>query len=134
MSLVFDTSALMAQSKREPGAVTSDRLLTDGTGPRLIHAVDLCEVNYLMLRSSGRPRAERMIRRLTGIGLETRNDSDAAFWRAVARFTQEIPPASLADCFVIALAERTGATVVTADRPSFRPVVERSICAVTFIR
>lgn len=40
----------------------------------------------------------------------------------------------LADCFVVALANRLDADAMTADHPDFDPIAENGICRVTFIR
>ncbi len=134
VTLVFDASALVAQVKRERGAPTVDQLLADPSQPRLVHVVNLCEVYYHLLKLGGERRAERTMHRLDQVGLETRDDLDWGFWHRVARLKAEFQHASLADCFVIGLAQRVGGTVITADHPSFDPVAARSICPVTFIR
>ena len=134
VTLVFDASALIAQAKREPGAAMVDTLLADATRPRLVHTVNLSKVYYDYLKLGDEPHAQRTLRRWRRVGLQTRQDIDPRFWRAVARLKADIQRSSLADCFVIALALRVGGTVVTADHPSFDPVAARSLCPVTFIR
>ena len=41
---------------------------------------------------------------------------------------------SLADCFAIDLAQRLGATILTADHHEFDTLLDQSICKIRFIR
>lgn len=99
------------------------------------HAVNLCEVYYKAWGRSGEDGANSAIRDLKDMGLIAREDLDEVFWRDVglhkASLKNSIP---LADCFVVALANRLLAEAVTADHPDFDPVKERGLCRVTFIR
>ena len=134
MTLVFDASALIALLKDEPGAAPTETILTDGSTTRFAHAVNLCEVYYHFVKLGDEARVAAELAAFARGGLETRQDMDQTFWQAVARMKAELQHASLTDCFAVALSQRVGGTIITADHPSFDPVAPRSICPVTFIR
>lgn len=134
VTLVFDASALLAQTNDEPGVEQVDRLLADTARNRIVHAVNLCEVYYHFLKRDSWPSAEQALREWERAGLRTRDDIDALFWRDVARIKADVQRVSLGDCFAIALARRVQGTVITADHGEFDLVVARGICPVTFIR
>ena len=134
LPLVFDASALIALLKREPGHVVTRSLLFDRSASRLIHAVNLCEVYYHVVRLADETRASRALRRFEQAGLVTREDLDPRFWRGVARVKANLQRVSLGDSFAIALAQRVGGEVVTADHGEFDLVAARGVCPVQFIR
>lgn len=131
---VFDASALIAFLKDEPGAEATEAFLTDASASKLVHAVNLCEVAYHFMKLNRDAAVAAELDALETAGLETRPDMDPHFWRSVARLKATIQHASLGDSFAIGLAERFGATIVTADRPSFQRAAEAGICRVVFVR
>jgi uncharacterized protein with PIN domain len=70
MSLVFDTSALVAYLNKEPGADLVESLLLDNPGQCYVHAINLCEVFYPLLRIEGADAAHEAISALVDVGLE----------------------------------------------------------------
>jgi PIN domain nuclease of toxin-antitoxin system len=133
MSTVIDASALIAFLRDEAGAEAVQNLL----GPPqtcYVHALNLCEVYYDFWRASTQEAAESAITDLIGLGIEERNDMDPEFWRGVGRLKAVYRRVSLADCCALALADRLGAGLVTADRHDFEPLLAAGICQIEFIR
>lgn len=138
---VMDASALTARVRREPGAAVVDGLFRNVNASLLAHAVNVCEVYYDTLRDASKTQsppdalqvAENTLQALYVSGLQVRADMDDAFWRQVGQFKVSPGKMSLADCFVLALSVRTGATLVTGDH-EFDPVAASSLCPVLFIR
>ncbi len=143
MSLVFDSSALLALLKGEPGSDFVRELLEDADVPKLAHAVNLCEVFYDFLargaaETASAETASEAISDLFSLGIEERGDSDGPFWRDVATViaTQRRSGHRLAlgDAWGVALARRLDADFVTADRGELEAVAAAGLCRVTFIR
>ncbi len=125
---------MIAYLRGEPGAdVVESALMGDG-GPCTAHAINLCEVYYKFVRASGEAVAKSAIQDLRDIGGYVRTDLDQPFWQDVGRYKAAIGSMPLADCFVIALANRFDGEAMTADHPDFDPISDRGICRVTFIR
>lgn len=57
-----------------------------------------------------------------------------AFWQDAGRLKAQLMRVSLADCYCLALARRTGGDVPTADHHEFDALVPRGICPIRFIR
>jgi PIN domain nuclease of toxin-antitoxin system len=130
---VLDASAMVALLRDEPGARVVEDCLAIEPPACIAHAVNLCEVFYTFLEDSGEDAARGAINDLRGAGLIVREDMDEAFWQEVGRFKVRfrIP---LADSFVLSLADRFGAEIVTSDRGDFEPIAKSGLCRVTFIR
>jgi len=130
---VLDASAIVAFLRREPGAeIVKECLVVDP--PRcMVHAINLCEVFYAFLKRSDEDAAALAVETVRSIGVIVREDMDEAFWQQAGRYKTRfrIP---LADAFVLSLADRFGAEVVTSDRGDFEPIAESGACRVTFIR
>lgn len=125
---------MLAYLRDETGAETVEALLVDDNESCVAHAVNLCEVYYKWLRAAGESVARSAIHDLTADGLVVREDLDEAFWLEVGGHKATMRSVPLADCFVVALANRLDAKAVTADHPDFDPISEQGICRVTFIR
>ena len=134
MNIILDACAVIALFRGELGAEVVEQYLLNPEYSCSIHAVNLCEVYYEFLRVDGVEEAERVTQELIDIGVNIRSDLDDAFWRAIASYKATIRRISLADCFVLALANKLGGTVLTSDRKEFEPVMILNICPITFIR
>jgi PIN domain nuclease of toxin-antitoxin system len=132
MTLVLDSSALIAYLKQEPGAPLVRALIERNRCH--VHAINLCEVYYDFLRSQGGPAATRMLVDVVGLGVVIQEDMDSEFWQQVGRYKADLRRVSLADCFCITLARRLQAPVVTTDHHEFDAVERKGVCAVRFIR
>ena len=133
MSTVIDASALIAFLRDEPGSDVVENVLS---APKkcYAHALNLCEVYYDFFRASNQDTAEAAISDLFGLGIEERADMDGEFWREVGRLKAVHRKVSLADCCALALAQRLGAHLVSADRHEFEPILLAGICQIDFIR
>ncbi len=130
---MLDACAMIAYLKDEDGAEVVERYLA-GDEECIAHVVNLCEVYYEYLRDEDEEAATSVIEDLKGDGLEVRDDLDEPFWREVGRLKATPVRISLADCFLIALSNRTAARVVSSDHHELDAVAEQGICEVEFIR
>lgn len=124
---------MIAFLRREKGDDIVAELLKSRPPVCLAHAVNLCEVFYDFLRSHGESAAVAAVDRMRAIGLSVREDMDEGFWREAGRLKVRFRM-SLADAMAVALAERSGAELITSDRGDFEPVAQSGICPVRFIR
>jgi predicted nucleic acid-binding protein len=133
MSTVIDACALIAFLRDEPGAEAVQSLFAL---PQTcyVHALNLCEVYYDFWRASNREAAESAIADLLSLGIQERDDMDSGFWREAGRVKAIYRRVSLADCCALALANRLGARLVTADRHEFEPLLAAGVCQIEFIR
>jgi PIN domain nuclease of toxin-antitoxin system len=126
---------MIAYLRDETGADIVQNLLVDDTELCMAHAINLCEVYYKLVRYTDEEEVRSAIQDLLEAkGLAVREDLDEAFWLDVGRHKAAMGSVPLADCFVVTLANRTEADVVTADHPDFDPIEEQGICQVRFIR
>lgn len=125
---------MLAYLRAEPGADEVEDRLVDESEICMAHAVNLCEIYYKLTRTADEGEAKSAIQDLKAMGVVVREDLDEAFWLDVGAYKAAMRSVPLADCFVVALANRTGAEAVTADHPDFDPISEQGICRVKFIR
>ncbi len=130
----MDANALVASLRGEPGAEVTDSLLADPAVACIAHSVNLCEVYYDSLRGKAPEAAEKALAVLFALGLTERPDMDKAFWQLVGQLKVSPGKISLADCFALALAIRTGGTLVTSDHHEFDAVAPLGLCPILFIR
>lgn len=130
---VMDACALIAYLKQEPGGSEVERLLDDPDRECYVHAVNLCEVYYQIMRSSDEKTAQLSLDLIRAAGLIILEDMDEVFWKAVAQIKAR-GKISLADCFCLCLAIRLGGRVVTSDHGEFDPLVPLELCPILFIR
>lgn len=125
---------MLAYLRAEPGADAVEDLLADDNELCMAHAINLCEVYYKLRRYEDESNVRFAMQEFGDRGLVVRQDLDEAFWLDVGRHKAAMKSVPLADCFVVALANRADADAVTADHPDFDSVSEQGICRVTFIR
>lgn len=131
---VFDACALLAFLGREPGATVIDGLLADAGNLCLVHAINLCEVYYDIVRRGSSTLAREAIADLIAVGIQVRDDMEEAFWQQAGNLKVTPGKLSLADCFALALTMRTGATLVTSDHHEFDRIDMLKLCTILFIR
>lgn len=131
---VLDACALIAFLSREPGASVVDGLLIDPNNVCLAHAINVCEVYYDLIRQRDVPTARQAVADLVAVGVQVRQDMDTGFWQQVGELKVNPGKLSLADCFALALAIQTRATLVTSDHREFDPIVPLGLCPILFIR
>jgi PIN domain nuclease of toxin-antitoxin system len=134
MTTVFDASVLIAFLGMEQGALVVRQTLRDSRGECYVHAANLCEVYYHIVRIRDVTTADRTVDRLKGIGITVREDMDSAIWRDAGRLKAAYVRVSLADCYCLALARRVGGEVLTADHHEFDALVPHGLCPIRFIR
>jgi PIN domain nuclease of toxin-antitoxin system len=132
--IILDACAVIAFFRGETGDDIVANYLFDDGFQCLIHSVNLCEIYYDFLRSSGQAEAENMLTDLESVGVQFNSDLSVDFWKQVSRYKANIRRISLADCFALTLANREGGILVTSDRKEFEPVVPLNICQINFIR
>jgi PIN domain nuclease of toxin-antitoxin system len=130
---VLDACALIAFLRREPGADLVRDLLRDPNNACQVHAINLCEVYYDIVRVAGEATAQASLTDLNSVGLIVREDMDSHFWQAAGKLKAR-GRLSLADCFAVPLTNRVGGELVTSDHREFDPVAAGDICPVRFFR
>ncbi len=138
MSLVFDSSALVAYLYDENGADAVEELLAEADVSKSAHAINLCEVFYRVAQKQGEAAARDALNALQAAGITERNDMDAALWQDAAKLVAAQRGSghglALGDAFCVALARRVSADIVTADHAEFDPIQALQWANVTFIR
>lgn len=100
----------------------------------LIHAVNVCEVYYDLLRRSDLENAHSLEGLLQAGGVEIQSTLPPNLWRQAGRIKAELRRLALADCFAMALTLQEGGVLVTADHREFDPIAEAGLCPIHFIR
>lgn len=118
----MDANSLLASLRNEPGGSVADGLLADPNADCLAHSVNLCEIFYDTLRQTDLVTAQLTISDLLALGLTERQDMDTAFWQLIGQLK------------ALALAIRTGGTLVTSDHHEFDVIVPLGLCPILFIR
>jgi uncharacterized protein with PIN domain len=111
---VFDACAVVALLQAELGAsVVSD--LLEGNHRCLVHAINACEIYYDLFRRDGEEIADGVREVLEGYGFEVVENLTFSLWKTAGKLKGAWKRVSLADCFALALALETSATLVTSD-------------------
>ena len=97
-----------------------------------MHAVNLGEVYYLALRQ-GADEAAKVMGQVPRLGIQVRRDLDDDFIRLVGKWKAGNRLA-YADAFVLALAERDNATVVTTDHAELDPIAAQGSISFLWLR
>ena len=95
-------------------------LLLEPDTDACLHAVNLGEVYYLALRR-GQNDADKIMEQVLGLGVQIRRDLDNDFIRLAGKWKAGHRVA-YADAFVLALAERDQATLVSTDHGELDPI------------
>ena len=130
---MLDASAIIAYLRDEPGADAVEHLLTNDDELCMAHAINLCETYYKMRRYTDESEVRSALQDFSG-KIVVRTDLDQQFWLEVGRYKAPLQSTPLADCFVVALANRDDAEAVTADYGDFEPIEAQGLCRVRFIR
>jgi PIN domain nuclease of toxin-antitoxin system len=132
MKLIIDSSAIIAHARSEPGAEVIGELLTNNKC--LMHAINHCEVLYILRREMGQRRAEATLNNIARMGVDVCEEMDQDLRQLAGSYKADYRRISLADCFGLALAHRFGGEFVTTDHHEIDPLVELGLCRVRFIR
>jgi PIN domain nuclease of toxin-antitoxin system len=110
LSVVLDSSAVIALMKGEPGSDRVQAVLPEA----IISVVNLAEVAAVLSRGSSPQRVRAAV---AGIGVvAVPADEETAIAAGLLAPTTAAAGLSLGDRFCLALAQRVGATVLTGDR------------------
>ena len=133
MIYVLDASAMLAYLRGEAGADIVENAILDATGQCMAHAINLCEVYYIVHRDTDEPTAEAAVNDFKTLGVVERSDFDEAFWKEAGKL-KAAGGVSLPDCLGITLTNRVGGTFMTADHGELDKIASAGICSITFIR
>lgn len=125
---------MIAFLRGEPGADVVAAILVDVESRCHAHSLNLCEVFYDFERAAGRERALQAVADLAKMRVIEDANLSSRVWQAVGSLKARLRRVSLADCFAIELADRLGATIVTADDHEFDVLAKQADCTVRFIR
>jgi len=132
LSWVLDASALVCLLRDEPGAERVAWALAERE-PALIHAVNLLEVHYQLLR-----KGERILdlgrRRIEGLGLVVVRGIGEPLFALAVELKAHHAPIALGDVFAVALAMERHATLLTTDRAELQKIHDAGLCQVEFLR
>jgi predicted nucleic acid-binding protein len=135
-AFVIDACALIALINQEPGhEVVLDILkkAENGSATVCIHAVNLCEVYYDCLRSSGAKVANALLKTVETMPL-TIVDLIEMWLLKEAGKIKVAEKVSLADAFAVALSITTKSRLVTSDHHEFEPLERKEIVNVLWFR
>jgi len=130
---VFDACAVVALLQAEAGASVVSALL-EGNHRCLVHVINACEVYYDLFRRDGEEIADGVREILEGYGFEMVENLPFSLWKTAGRLKGTWKRISLADCFALALALETSATLVTSDHHEMDSLAEAGVCPIRFIR
>lgn len=130
---IFDSCAVIALLEDEPGAEAVELLLEE-SDRRLIHAINVCEVYYDMLRRDAYTKANELEAMLERVDIEVFETLPPSLWRAAGSLKADRKRVSLADCVALALTVQEGGTLITSDHRDLDPIAEAGICPIRFIR
>lgn len=133
MTYVFDACAIIAYLRGEKGSDVIETYLLNSSNKCMIHAINLCEVYYDLLRVENETIANEAIDDVKRCGIITCEDLDEGLWREAGKI-KATGRISLADCFAIALAKRMNAQLLTSDHSEFDRIANDGICNISFFR
>ena len=131
---VFDASAIIAYLRGENGGEAVLSALLNPENTCVAHALNLCEVYYDFHRALGEADADRILEELQAAGLERREDMSSSFCRSASILKSEFRRISLADCFALALAQKLGAKLISADHHELDALAATGRFDIAFIR
>lgn len=134
MIFALDASAMIAYLRGEEGSDVVAKILSSEENRCIAHVVNLCEVFYDFHRAGGQESAISALKDLALAGVIESAEISTLFWQTVGTLKSIHKRVSLADCFLIALADQRGATVLTADHHEFDVLEKQAVCLVSFIR
>jgi predicted nucleic acid-binding protein len=115
---VIDACALIAYFRGEQGGDKLRELFKEQNNRFFMHAVNLGEVYYDSLRVSGIAQAQELFERVAKLPMTIIWDVDIHFIELAGQYKTSYR-VSYADCFVLALAEKEDAIVISTDHHEF---------------
>ena len=114
----LDACALIAYLREEEGNDKLKNLLKARNNKFLMHAVNLGEVYYDTLRVSGKDKAQELFKDISELPIAVIWGLDALMIELAGHYKTSYR-ISYADSFVLALAERENATLISTDHHEF---------------
>jgi PIN domain nuclease of toxin-antitoxin system len=114
---VLDACALLAFLKKEEGGDIVKTVI-DGENEILLHAVNLLEVHYDMVKTLGEDKANNILNGIIKLPIKIIYNTDLSLIKAASYFKANYR-ISLGDSFVLAIAKLYSASIVTSDRHEF---------------
>jgi len=132
---VFDACAVVALLQGEEGASVASGLLLEESHRCLVHAINACaRSTTTFFAGDGEEIADGVREILEGYGFEIVEDLPFSLWKTSGRLKGAWKRVSLADCFALALALETSATLVTSDHHEMDALAQAKVCPIRFIR
>ncbi|MEW6620346.1 MAG: type II toxin-antitoxin system VapC family toxin [bacterium] len=120
-SFILDACAVIAFLNAEEGGEKVKDLLENKDNNVYLHHINLCEVYYGYYKADGIKRAEKVLNDLEQLPIRYIEDMSIEFLKIVGKYKASYQ-ISLADAFVIGLAETLKGKVVTTDHKEFDPI------------
>lgn len=134
MTLVLDSSAIIAYLRNEPGAEIVEAALMESEATAFAHAINVMEAYYDLHRHGGVAAGEEVLAFLAAGGVRILEDLDMELWKDAAVIKSRFRKVSLADCIGVALTRRLSGTFVTSDRHEFVTLELDGAASFTFVR
>lgn len=130
---ILDACSLIAFLNAERGGERV-KILFEDTGNRIyVHMVNLCEVYYGFYKMDGEEQADAVLENLNILPIEYRDDLSIDFLKIVGKYKANYR-ISLANVFVLGLAEEAKGRVVTTDHKEFDPVEKEGVIRFHWLR
>lgn len=132
-SFILDACAVIALLNAEEGGEKVKTLLENTENEIYMHLINLCEIYYGFYKKDGEKRADIVIEGISLLPVEYINDLSINFLKTVGRYkaTHRI---SLADAFVLGLAEKMRGLIVTTDHNEFDPIDHKRLIKFYWLR
>ncbi len=118
---VVDACALIAFFQNEEGGDKLRDLYKVSENHFFMHSVNLAEVYYDAVRVSGEEKAQELFENVSRLPITVLWDLDISLIKLVGKYKTSYQ-ISFADCFVLALAEKEKAIVISTDHHEFDPI------------
>ena len=133
MKYALDACALIAYFRNEQGGDTLRKLLKEPHNRFFIHAVNVGEVYYDSVRYSGEEKAEELFEDIASLPIQVIWTLDIPFLKIVGKYKTSYK-ISYADAFVLALAEKERAKVISTDHHEFDPIEMAGVLSFYWLR
>ena len=130
---IIDACGLIAYFRDEDGADKLETLFLKDANKFFIHSINFGEVYYDTLRYSGKEKANQLFANIAELPINIIWTIDPFFIQLVGKYKTSYK-ISYADSFVLALAEKENATVITTDHNEFDSIENNEILAFYWLR
>jgi PIN domain nuclease of toxin-antitoxin system len=130
---VIDACAWIAYLRDEEGGLRLEELLKQESSVFLMHAVTLGEVYYDIWRYSGKDQADKLFEDLARLPVQVVWEIDRTLLERVGYYKTSYR-VSYADCFVLGLADREKATVISTDHHEFDVLEKAKVLSFYWLR